>query len=71
MRVLLALDGSESSINARDLVAGVPWPTGTAISVVSAYELPIDWTGAVGSSCPGWAMRKTRCAMSLSPSSSG
>jgi len=52
MRILLALDGSESSINARDLVAGVPWPTGTAISVVSAYELPIDWTGAVGSAMP-------------------
>ena len=32
MRILLALDGSESSIQARDLVAGLPWPTGTAMS---------------------------------------
>jgi nucleotide-binding universal stress UspA family protein len=54
MRILLALDGSESSIQARDLVAGLPWPAGTAICVVSAYELPVDWAGAVGSSMP-WA----------------
>ena len=50
MRILLALDGSESSIQARDLVAGLSWPTGTAICVVGAYELPIDWTGAAGAS---------------------
>ena len=52
MRILLALDGSESSIHARDLVAGLPWPEGTAICAASVYELPIDWTGAVGASMP-------------------
>ena len=50
MRILLALDGSESSIQARDLVAGLLWPEGTAICAVSAYELPIDCTGSVGAS---------------------
>ena len=67
MRILLALDGSESSIQARDLVAGLPWPKGTAICAVSAYELPIDWTGTAGASMP-WvddaedAMRDERTA---------
>jgi nucleotide-binding universal stress UspA family protein len=48
MRILLALDGSDSSIQARDLVAGLPWPDGTAIHLLTAYEVPIDWTGGVG-----------------------
>ena len=52
MRILLALDGSESSIQALDLVAALPWPKGTAICAVSAYELPIDWTGSLGASMP-------------------
>jgi nucleotide-binding universal stress UspA family protein len=52
MRILLALDGSDSSIHARGLVAGLPWPAGTAISTVSAYELPIDWTAAAGAPMP-------------------
>ena len=52
MRILLALDGSESSIQARDLVARLPWPTGTAMCVVCAYELPVDWSGAVGAWTP-------------------
>jgi nucleotide-binding universal stress UspA family protein len=52
MRILLALDGSESSVRARDLVAGLRWPKGTALCAMSAYELPIDWTGAVGAPVP-------------------
>ena len=48
MRILLALDGSDSSIQARDLVAGLPWADGTAIHLVTAYEVPIDWTGGAG-----------------------
>ena len=50
MRILLALDGSDSSIQARDLVAGLPWPEGTAIHLVTAYQVPIEWTGGVGGS---------------------
>jgi nucleotide-binding universal stress UspA family protein len=48
MRILLALDGSPSSVQARDLVAGLRWPPGTAIRLASAYEVPIDWTGGLG-----------------------
>lgn len=49
MRILLALDGSPSSIVARDLVATLPWPAGTLIRVLSAFHTPMDWTGGVGS----------------------
>lgn len=44
MRILVALDGSPSSIQTRDLVAGLQWPPGTVIRLVTAYEPPIDWT---------------------------
>lgn len=45
MQILLALDGSPSSVEARDLVAGRPWPAGTSIPAVTVYELPIAWLG--------------------------
>jgi len=48
MRILLALDGSPSSIQARDLVAGLRWPPRTAIRLATAYEVPIDWSGGLG-----------------------
>ena len=48
MRILLALDGSNPSLVARDLVAGLPWPADTTIHAVSAYQVPVDWTGGVG-----------------------
>jgi len=38
MRVMLAFDGSPGAEAARDLVAHLPWPAGTAISVVAALE---------------------------------
>ena len=50
MKILLALDGSPSSLVARDLVLGLPWPAGTTIHLLTAYQVPIDWTGGVGSS---------------------
>ena len=34
MRILLALDGSPSSLVARDLTAGLRWPAQTAITLV-------------------------------------
>lgn len=49
MKVLLAIDGSGPSLMARDLVAGLNWPEGTQIHVVAAYDVPRDWTGALGS----------------------
>jgi Universal stress protein UspA and related nucleotide-binding proteins len=44
MRILLALDGSPSSLDARDLVAGLRWPPATAITIVAAFDVPIAWT---------------------------
>lgn len=49
MKILLALDGSEPSLVARDLVAGLRWPAGTSVHVVAAYQVPVDWTGGIGS----------------------
>jgi nucleotide-binding universal stress UspA family protein len=49
MKVLVALDGSEPSLIARDLVAGLPWPAGTAVHLLAAYQVPVDWSGGIGS----------------------
>ncbi|HUH16948.1 MAG TPA: universal stress protein, partial [Methylomirabilota bacterium] len=49
MKILVALDGSPGSVVARDLVASLQWPTGTEITLLAAYDVPIDWTGGVGS----------------------
>jgi nucleotide-binding universal stress UspA family protein len=43
MRIVLGLDGSPSSIHARDLVAGLPWPDGTTITLVTAFDVPVAW----------------------------
>lgn len=49
MKVLLALDGSAPSLVARDLIVGLPWPAETVVHLLAAYQVPIDWTGGVGS----------------------
>lgn len=49
MKVLLALDGSEPSLLSRDLVAALAWPVGTEIHLLSAYQVPADWTSGMGS----------------------
>ena len=43
MRILLALDGSPSSLVARDLTAGLRWPAQTAITLATALDFPIAW----------------------------
>lgn len=43
MRIVLGLDGSPSSIQARDLVAGLPWPSSTTITLVRAFDVPVAW----------------------------
>jgi len=48
--VLLALDGSETSLIGRDLVVGLDWPAGSTVHLVTAYHVPVDWTGGVASS---------------------
>jgi nucleotide-binding universal stress UspA family protein len=46
MRVMLAFDGSAGAEAARDLVARLPWPDGTAITLVTALERRADLFGA-------------------------
>ena len=40
MRLLVALDGSLSSLQARDLVGRLPWAKGTAITLMTAWGFP-------------------------------
>jgi hypothetical protein len=54
MRILLAMDGSESSIQARDLVAALPWPERTAITVLTANELPLAWVSGAAVTGGDW-----------------
>ncbi|HVM24090.1 MAG TPA: universal stress protein [Candidatus Limnocylindrales bacterium] len=49
MKILLAIDGSACSIVARDLVGSLRWPPATEVVLLGAYDVPIDWTGGVGS----------------------
>lgn len=46
MRVMLAFDGSVGAESARDLVAHLRWPTGTAITLVAAIERGPELFGA-------------------------
>jgi nucleotide-binding universal stress UspA family protein len=46
MRVMLAFDGSAGAEAARDLVARLLWPDGTAITLVTALERRADLFGA-------------------------
>jgi nucleotide-binding universal stress UspA family protein len=45
LKVLVALDGSASSVDARDLVAALPWPQRTSVTVLTAYDVPVTWLG--------------------------
>ena len=46
MRILLALDGSESADRARVLVASLAWPPGTTVRIVAALDVaPALWGG--------------------------
>lgn len=45
MRVLLAIDGSEPSALDRDLVAGIAWPSGTFVTIVTALPDDMDLFG--------------------------
>lgn len=48
MHIVLALDGSPSSVHARDLVASLPWPAGTAFTLVTVYQAPASWFPEAG-----------------------
>jgi nucleotide-binding universal stress UspA family protein len=43
MRLLLAIDGSPSSLRARDLVAALRWPKGSAVTMLTATSPPISF----------------------------
>jgi len=53
MRILLAIDGSSCSDNAVEEVALRPWPEGSEIKVITAYEMPLPATPA------GWSLPVT------------
>ena len=53
MRILLAVDGSSCSDNAVAEVSSRPWPHGSEIKVVTAYEMPLPATPE------GWALPAT------------
>lgn len=48
LSVLVALDGSDPSRIGRDLVADLAWPASTTIHLLTAYHVPVDWTGGFG-----------------------
>jgi nucleotide-binding universal stress UspA family protein len=54
MRILLAIDGSESSVQARDMIAALAWPEGTSITLLTAYELPVSWVSGVAVTGGDW-----------------
>ena len=45
MRMLLAIDGSPSSNQARDLVASMSMPSGSSVTALTAYDVPRTWLG--------------------------
>jgi nucleotide-binding universal stress UspA family protein len=45
MRIVVGADGSSASLTALGLVTRTAWPAGTLIRLVTAYELPVDWSG--------------------------
>jgi len=51
MNIVLAVDGSPSSLDARDLVACLPWPKETRITLLRAFEVPATWF--TGTAMPG------------------
>lgn len=54
MRIVLGIDGSPASAHARDLVASLPWPPGTAVTLVTAYNLPVAWFAEGGAGVGDW-----------------
>ncbi len=53
MKIVLAIDGSPSSLQARDLVASLHWPEGTQVALVAAYHIPTEWMVEGGAVSPG------------------
>ena len=65
VRILLAIDGSPSSIQARDLVASLSIPGGSSVTMLTAYDIPgsLVWRSAGfwrGTPCGGRGSRAQR-----------
>jgi len=45
MRIVVGVDGSNASLTALGLVTRTAWPAGTRIRLVTAYDLPVRWSG--------------------------
>jgi len=45
MRIVVGVDVSASAEDACRFVASRPWPRGTVVELVAAFETPFDWTG--------------------------
>src|SRR5262245_50725309 len=54
MRVLLASDGSAGAEQAAELVAAMPWPSGTTVEVVAAIEPMSTLVPAMPVTSPGF-----------------
>jgi nucleotide-binding universal stress UspA family protein len=48
MKILIALDGSEGSMVARDLAASLSFPASAEVHFVAAYQVPTDWAPELG-----------------------
>lgn len=48
MKILIALDGSEGAVIARDLVVALPLPDSAEVHLVAAYQVPTDWAPDLG-----------------------
>ena len=56
MRILLAIDGSPSSVQARDLVASLSLSSGSSVTLLTAFDVPLNWFGdPLTSAGPGLA----------------
>ncbi|HLO00005.1 MAG TPA: universal stress protein [Pyrinomonadaceae bacterium] len=62
MRILIGVDGSPHSDAALEEVAQRPWPTGTEILVLHAFELPMAATPEIWAIPPDYYEQLDRCA---------
>lgn len=71
MKILLAVDGSPCSDEAVKEVARRPWPEGSEIMVLAAFELPIPPTSEGWALPAGYLDEVDRAARSLAEATAG
>jgi nucleotide-binding universal stress UspA family protein len=50
MRIVMGVDGSDSSLTALELVTSASWPPDSSVRLVGALEMLTDWTSAASTS---------------------